>query len=148
MNYLEVLSSVELFEGMSKTELEVISGICRERTFAKDEVITEQGTPGEELFVVCQGFVEVLRSGSGSEPAPRSVVHLGKGQIFGEMALVDRGPRSASVRSAKDETTVLVIHRDDFENACESNHHLGFIVMRNIAADLSFKLRHRHLTGR
>jgi hypothetical protein len=38
--------------------------------------------------------------------------------------------------------------REDFERVCEQNYHLGFIVMRNIAADLSFKLRHRNLTGR
>jgi CRP-like cAMP-binding protein len=63
------------------------------------------------------------------------------------MALVDRGPRSATVRAISKETIVQVISRDDFEELCEKNHHLGYVVMRNIAADLSFKLRHQHLTG-
>ena len=65
-----------------------------------------------------------------------------------EMALVDQGPRSATVRAISDSTIVLTIDRQAFMDLCEANHHLGYIVMRNMAADLSFKLRHRNLTGR
>lgn len=148
MEHKAILEAVELFEGATDQELESVASICQEQTFAKGDIVTAQGEPGDELFVVYEGFVEVLRSGISPEQGPRTVVHLGSGQIFGEMALVDRGPRSATVKAASDTTRVLVIHQDDFERLCEQNHHLGFVVMRNIAADLSFKLRHRHLTGR
>jgi CRP/FNR family cyclic AMP-dependent transcriptional regulator len=148
MDYKAILEAVELFEGATTDELESVAALCQERTYTKGEIVTAQGEPGAELFVVYDGFVEVIRAGVTVEQAPRSVVHLGAGQIFGEMALVDRGPRSATVKAASDSTSVLVIHQDAFERLCEENHHLGFIVMRNIAADLSFKLRHRHLTGR
>ena len=148
MEYKTILKAVELFEGATEEELDSVAAICEEKVFNKGEVVTAQGEPGDELFVVCEGFVEVLRSSSVPEQAPRSVVHLGAGQIFGEMALVDRGPRSATVKAASDSTSVLVIRQDAFEKLCDQNHHLGFLVMRNIAADLSFKLRHRHLTGR
>lgn len=148
MDPLSILQSVELFEGLNAEELNALAALCHERTFADGEVITRQGEPGEELFIVYEGFVEVVRSADAPERAPRTVVNLGAGQIFGEMALVDRGPRSATVISASEPSKLLVIHRDDFDHACESNHHLGYTVMRNIAADLSFKLRHRHLTGR
>ncbi len=143
-----ILQSVELFEGLTSEELRALAELCHERLFAEGEVITRQGEPGEELYIVHEGFVEVVRNAETSERAPRTVVHLGSGQIFGEMALLDRGPRSATVKSASNPARLLVIHRDDFERACEGNHHLGYVVMRNIAADLSFKLRHRHLTGR
>jgi CRP-like cAMP-binding protein len=76
------------------------------------------------------------------------VVNLGRGQIFGEMSLVDRGPRSASVRAAQDHTIVHSVEGDNFSTLCGRNLHVGYVVMRNMAADLSFKLRHRHLTGR
>jgi len=148
MGYMELLGSVELFEGASQEELKMLASICRERTYPSGEVITGQGDTGDELFIVQGGFVEVIRAGLSPEATPRTVVNLGEGQIFGEMALVDHGPRSATIRAASDPTTVLVIHREDFERACEQNHRLGYIVMRNIAADLSFKLRHRNLTGR
>ncbi|TFH36156.1 MAG: cyclic nucleotide-binding domain-containing protein [Anaerolineales bacterium] len=148
MEHSTILEAVELFEGATPQEISSVAALCQERTFAKGDIVTAQGDPGDELFVVCEGFVEVLRAGVPPEQAPRTVVHLGAGQIFGEMALVDRGPRSATVKAAADETRVLVIQQDAFERLCEQNHHLGYIVMRNIAADLSFKLRHHHLTGR
>jgi len=61
------------------------------------------------------------------------------------MALIDYGPRSETVRALKNDTLVEVINRDDFSEVCQSNASIGYIVMRNLAADLSFKLRHRNL---
>jgi CRP/FNR family cyclic AMP-dependent transcriptional regulator len=144
----DILTNVELFEGLTSDELDILADVCEERVYPINEIITQQGEVGEELFVVFEGFVEVVRAGLAPENAPKTIVNLGEGQIFGEMALVDRGPRSATVKAASDQTNILVIHRDDFDRICESNNHIGYVVMRNIAADLSFKLRHHHLTGR
>jgi CRP/FNR family transcriptional regulator, cyclic AMP receptor protein len=148
MDLLSVLSKVELFDGLTPTELNEVALICAQREYRAGQVITTQGEPGGELFVICDGFVEVVVNPSGQNPAPRTVVHLGRGQLFGEMALVDYGPRSATVKSIADHTVIQAIDRDDFNRLCDANHHLGFVVMRNMAADLSFKLRHYHLTGR
>ncbi|MGD2163413.1 MAG: cyclic nucleotide-binding domain-containing protein [Anaerolineales bacterium] len=148
MNPKDILDSVELFEGLNSSELDTLADVCEERVYPGNQIITQQGELGEELFVVFDGFVEVVRSGVAPEVAPRTIVNLGVGQIFGEMALVDRGPRSATVKAASDKAKLLVIKRDDFDQICEANHHIGYVVMRNIAADLSFKLRHHHLTGR
>ena len=148
MDPLVMFKSVELFEGLSDEELDSVLEICRQRAFKTGELITEQGQPGDELFVIQEGFVEVLHRESQSDTTPKTVVNLGRGQIVGEMALVDHGRRSATVRAISDETIMQVIQRDDFERLCESNHHLGFTVMRNIAADLSFKLRHSQLSNR
>ncbi len=78
-------------------------------------------------------------------PEATSVVRLGEGQIFGEMGLVDGGSRSATVRALMDGTTVFVLPQDAFYSLCDQNHTIGYTVMRNIACDLSFKLRHRNL---
>ncbi|MBN2555422.1 MAG: cyclic nucleotide-binding domain-containing protein [Anaerolineales bacterium] len=148
MDPLDLLLNVELFEGLKPEELEMIAAICERRRCESGEFITRQGEPGEELFIVDQGFVEITHLNPQPASTPRAVVNLGKGQIFGEMALVDMGPRSASVRAISDDTQLFVIKRAAFRKLCESNHHLGYIVMQNIAADLSFKLRHRHLVSR
>jgi CRP-like cAMP-binding protein len=81
-------------------------------------------------------------------PQLTSLARLGQGQIFGEMALVDRGARSATVHCVEDGTVLYVIPRQAFWALCDGNHHIGYVVMRNIAADLSFKLRHRNLQVR
>jgi CRP-like cAMP-binding protein len=143
-----VLKQAEIFDGLDPAEVEAIAGLCQERRYRAGETITRQGDEGDHLFVVCEGFVEVSLSGPDPAAGSRAVVHLGRGQIFGEMALVDQGPRSATIRSTADSTVVQAIGRREFMQLCEQNHHLGYVVMRNMAADLSFKLRHRNLTGR
>ena len=148
MDPLAVFKSVELFEGLSDEELDSVLGICHQRSYKAGELLTEQGQQGDELFVIQEGFVEVLHRESQSDTTPKTVVNLGRGQIVGEMALVDRGRRSATVRAISDESIMQVIQRDDFDRLCENNHHLGYTVMRNIAADLSFKLRHSQLSNR
>lgn len=64
------------------------------------------------------------------------------------MALLDQGPRSASIIASSSPTILQAIQRDDFEQLCQEQTHIGYIVMHNLAADLSFKLRHRNLNDR
>ena len=147
MELKQVLQGVDLFEGLTADELDKVAAICTERQYHTGDVIAQQGEAGDELFVITGGFVEVVL---GARPASsaRVVVSLGSGQITGEMALLDQGARSATVRAASDPTTVQVIERQDFERLCQENTHIGYIVMHNLAADLSFKLRHRNLSER
>jgi CRP-like cAMP-binding protein len=146
MDVVQLLRGVPVFDGLSEAELALVANICREARFAKDEALTTQGTEGDEMFVIQSGLLEVRvgHLGTGSLP-PHTVVNLGAGQVVGEMSLVDHGPRSATVRCATAECHVLVIEREAFEQLCQADHHIGMRVYRNLAADLSFKLRHRHL---
>ncbi len=138
----QVLRGVMLFAGLPDEDLEAVAEICRERKLHRGEVVAEQGAPGDEFYVVTEGFLEI--SLGGNEASPQVLVNLGKGQIIGEMALIDQGPRSATVRAIS-EAVVQVIRRKDFEGVCEKNTRIGYIVMKDIAADLSFKLRHRNM---
>ena len=66
--------------------------------------------------------------------------------MIGELALIDQGYRSASVRATQSSgCALLVLSGADFRALCEQNYRIGFIVMRNLALDVSFKLRHRNL---
>jgi CRP-like cAMP-binding protein len=145
MDTVELLKGVDIFEGLTEQELRRIAAICREAKYAKGQVVTSQGEEGDEMFVVRDGLVEVTVGEAGE--GPRTVVNLGTGQVVGEMALVDRGPRSATVGCVTD-VTLNVIERDAFEKLCKSSAQIGMVVYRNLAADLSFKLRHRHLSRR
>lgn len=144
MDLIEILKGVELFEGLSDQELEKIKKICYRRQFDENEVIAAQNSPGDELFIIEDGFVEVTVQGRGGR-AGKVVVNLGNGQTVGEMSLIDQGMRSATVRAINSPTVVQIIHQEDFEDLCSSDTRIGYIVMRNIASDLSFRLRQRNL---
>lgn len=150
MELVTLLKGVELFEGLTDEQLARLGALCVERTYRKGETIFAQGEPGDIMGIVRDGFVEVVVGPEGSESGlpPKTVVNLGAGQVFGEMALVDRGARSATVRAVTDPTVVNMIEREAFTQLCESDTQIGYIVMRNMSADLSFKVRHRHLSRR
>lgn len=149
MDAVRLLRGVAVFDGLSEAELERVIGVCREATFHKGEDLMTQGSAGSEIFLIREGLLEVSvgELPQGGLPA-HTVVNLGDGQVVGEMSLVDHGPRSATVRCVTDTCRVLIIERQAFEQLCQADHHIGMVVYRNLAADLSFKLRHRHLTRR
>ena len=144
MDVKQVLRQVELFEGLSVEELDQVAAICTPRELHAGELLIHQGDQGDQLYIVTEGFVEVVLTDA-QEQDKRVVVNLGPGQITGEITLLDQGPRSATVRATAEPTVVQSIHHTDFNTLCEQNNHIGYLVMRNMAADLSFKLRHRNL---
>ena len=148
MGLVDLLRSVELFDGLTDQQFETLASVFDERTYKRNEMVFEQGDEGDRLYVVRRGFVEIVVDDEQSEEGPRTIINLGRGQVFGEMALVDRGKRSATVRSVDDGTTVNSISRQAFTDLCQKDTAIGYAVMLNIAADLSFKLRLRNLPER
>jgi CRP-like cAMP-binding protein len=140
MSVVPLLIKVDILNGLSESQLEEVAELCQEQTRNVDEVIFKENDKSSELYLIQDGLVEITLS----VPEPgteKSIVTLGKGQIFGEIALVDEGPRSASARCIADGTKLWVAKRKDFISLCEKDTSIGFIVMRNIAADLSFRIR-------
>ena len=144
MSLKEILENVELFDGLTADEIDAVRSLCRKRRLHVNEIITEQGDPGDELFIISEGFVEVTLEGTPASPA-KVVINLGTGQTIGEMSLVDQGPRSATLKAISDPTILQVIRHDEFDVLCQENNRIGYIVMRNMAADLSFRIRRQNL---
>jgi len=138
----DFMRNVELFGGLTDEELDDVRALCQSRKLRKGDVLTEEGKVGNELFIISEGVVEVVL---GFQKDPRVVANLGAGQIIGEMSLVDYGSRSATVVAIQDPTLVVVIQNDEFQTLCQKNTKIGYRVMLNLAADLSFKLRHSNL---
>jgi len=140
----ELLTKVPLFAGLDEAELAQITAILGDREVGPGELIVKQNTTGNEIYLISEGTAEVFIEGLHEE---RTLVLLGKGQVIGELALIDQGYRSASVRATQQAgCNLLVLSGADFRVLCEQNYRIGFIVMRNLALDVSFKLRHRNLT--
>ena len=143
MSSHKLLKRVQLFAGLKEPELEKIAAIAEYQKAEPLAVVIHQNTTGSTMYVVAVGSVEVFIEGYADE---RSLVVLGQRQVFGEMSLVDYGYRSASVRATEQGCEYFEIEREAMEALCQENEHIGYIVMRNLAADLAFKLRHRNLT--
>jgi CRP/FNR family transcriptional regulator, cyclic AMP receptor protein len=140
MNILNILKQVELFRGLNSEQLEQVSRIAQAEIFQLGDFICKQGDRADKLYIISRGQVEIsVQNNNGQSEA---MLYLGAGQVVGEITLVDAGRRSASVIAAEDSTEVFSIPNAEFMQLCETDTQIGFFIMRNIAQDLSFKLRH------
>jgi CRP/FNR family cyclic AMP-dependent transcriptional regulator len=148
-----VLKQVDIFYQFTPPELEMVANLCEERAYGIGEIILEEGTSSKELYVITHGEVEILVNPAiiGGPESPKgmfSITILRRGQSFGEIALVDEGLRSASVRVAQNDTRLLILSRDRMMRLCESYPKFGYRLMYNLAADLAMKIRNTDLLVR
>ena len=146
MNTTQLLASVEIFSDLTKEQLAKIESVCQEKTYGKDEIIFEENNPSKEFYIIADGEIDIqldpdLVSSKGDQHEPVTIVSLRRGQSFGEVALVDQGLRSATVKSVSKDSKLLMITRDDFMRILNEDVQMGFIVMQNLAADLCLKIR-------
>ena len=144
------LKQADIFYQLTQTQLEMIANICQEVSFTEGEVILEEGANSKELYVITGGEVDILIDPAlvGGPDTPSSTVviaTLGRGQSFGEIALVDEGQRSATVRASFKGASLLAIRRDKLVMLCETYPQLGYRLMYNLAADLAMKIRNADL---
>jgi CRP/FNR family cyclic AMP-dependent transcriptional regulator len=144
------LKQADIFYQLTPTQLEMVANLCQEREYPLGEIILEEGTNSKELYIIAHGEVDILVNPAvvGGPDAPQgrvTIATLRRGQSFGEVALVDEGLRSATVRSAQKGTTLLIISRDKLLMLCETYPQLGYRLMYNLAADLAMKIRNTDL---
>jgi CRP/FNR family cyclic AMP-dependent transcriptional regulator len=125
----ELLSSVPLFSACSKRDLRRIAALVDEVDVPEGKVFIRQGEPAWECFVIADGKAKATVRGSGS-------ASLGPGDVVGEMALLDQGPRSATV-TAETDMHLLVLTSRSFSSLIEQVP----LVARRIMAALAARLR-------
>lgn len=141
----EVIQQIEVFHGLSASQLAQVAEKIRRETYKVGDLIIEQDHPGDSMYIIGQGQVEVLRRDARGDQ--RTALFLGEGQVFGEFALLDQGVRTATVVADDNPTVLYKLTRVDFDALCTSDSALGYLMMRNIALDLAFKLRHQNLNN-
>lgn len=125
---LDQLARVRLFSACSKKELTTIGRASDEVTVADGAVLCKEGDPGHEFYLVLKGGVNVSRKG-------KKLNALGPGQHFGELALLHRGPRNATI-VANGETTLLVLGQREFSGVLDSIPGLAHKLLSQMAARL------------
>ncbi len=123
------LNRIWLFSGCSKTELRKIQRLLEEVTVPSGTLLVQEGEEGYLFFVVVSGTAAVARR-------RRTIATLGPGDFFGELSLIDRAPRSASVTCTTD-MSMLVIRQRDFQTILKSSPR----ITRKLLASMSRRLR-------
>jgi CRP/FNR family transcriptional regulator, cyclic AMP receptor protein len=135
---IEILAGIPLFANVSLTAMTELAKLCEEKVFAKGEVVFEESAPGNSMMVIVSGEVRISqRPGAGAE---ETLMVLRKGDFFGEMALLDTMPRSATVIAHQD-IFLLEISRERFLHFINSDPASGVHVLLSIARHMTTRLR-------
>ena len=152
MSVVNILKQADIFDELTSTQLELIGSICSERHYQAGDLIFEENTPGDELYIIASGEVGIQVDpaliGKETSTGSQTIAVLRRGQSFGEVSLVDEGLRSAGARCSEQDTHLVVIPRAKLMLLCDTYPQLGYRLMRNLAADLAMKIRHTDLQVR
>jgi CRP/FNR family cyclic AMP-dependent transcriptional regulator len=112
MRPADLLAQIPLFQGLSDEDREALATRLNEKTFATGDVVFSQGDQGSSMYVVQAGAVQIYLPGPGGSTPPVALRDVRTGEYFGELAIFDDKPRSASVRALVD-TVLLELTRDE-----------------------------------
>ncbi len=128
-NYLDYLEQHSLFHGLTREELRRIIERFRRVTFEKDQIIFNEGEPGDTMYLIVEGEVSIQkRIGMGK----RELKKLTTGECFGEMSLISRENRSASAQAVCP-TRCIELHRTEGARLLREIHQLNYNVMRMLS---------------
>ncbi len=125
---VKMLADVPIFEGLSKKELSQIAGAAKEITHRQGSVLARQGQSGVGFFLILDGS-------AGVKVGDRSRGRLGPGDFFGEISLLDGGPRTATV-TAETEVVTLGLTPWDFKRLVESSPAIAAKMLKVMAQRL------------
>jgi CRP/FNR family transcriptional regulator/CRP/FNR family cyclic AMP-dependent transcriptional regulator len=127
------LARVPLFESLPPDRLAVLDAAAQRRSFRRGEVIFHKGDDGTSLFLIIEGQVKIVLPSDSGEEALLQV--LDAGDFFGELALIDQQPRSATI-VASEPTETLVLHREDFIAFLKATPEMAIDMMRVLSRRL------------
>lgn len=130
---LTLLARCPLFAGVLPDDLHEVARHLRRRHFRRGEVIFHQGDPGDALHIVASGSVKIVLPSAEGEEAIIATVHTG--DFFGELALLDGAPRSATA-AAVEVTETLSLPRETFLEEIGRSASLRDVLLRSLAGEL------------
>ena len=128
-----MLNNIPLFEGLSDEDLKAISSHAVTKTYARNTVIINEGDESDSLYVILAGRVKVFLS---DEEGKEVILNTQEaGDYFGELALIDEAPRSASVMTL-DDSKMSIVSKRDFEGCLTSHPQIALRVIKGLTKRL------------
>jgi len=128
----------QMLKGLSGEDLQKLAGVCEMRPMGEGTTIFLENMPGEALFLIRKGIVRISRMFA--EGDEKILVVLGPEDIFGEMAIVDGLPRSATARVAEN-AELISLKKKDFESFCRQHPEPALKIVLNIVRVFSKRVR-------
>src|ERR1044071_8735427 len=124
-----LLREIPIFADLSPEDLKLVAEIAREEWYPGNTYIFRQGDEGNMMFVIVEGHLRVLRSMNGVE---QELAQRGPGEFFGEMAIIESAPRSATL-CAQTDVRLLAIEGETFKGILRERPDVSFAVLRSIS---------------
>lgn len=137
-----MLEHVPLFSGLSEDALAEVEQHGSIKTYRRNTVIMNQGDETDSLYVILSGSVKVFISGDDGREAVLN--HQGKGEYFGDLALIDKQPRVASVITTES-SEFMIISRADFMKCLSANPEIALNLIRPMTSRIRMLAQHQQL---
>ncbi len=133
----EILKDAVLFKGMSDSELDVVSKKVFLKPYKKGSTLFVEGMPGEVLYIVAEGSVDIIKK---TKDGDKVIAHLGKGEIVGEMSLIDSGARTATGKTGED-SKLIVVTKNSFMEMLDSDPAITAKILMALLRIINRRLR-------
>jgi CRP/FNR family transcriptional regulator, cyclic AMP receptor protein len=133
MDEQELLRSVPIFSELTEADFSSLAKVANRRRYPKDSVVFFENEQGDFFFMILEGRIKVTILGDDGREVILSL--LGSGDFFGEMALLDNEPRSATAIAVED-TELLSLHRNDFQSVLSDNRSITMGLIKVLTARL------------
>jgi anti-anti-sigma factor len=132
------LERLDIFRDLDPVALETLRGMLLRREFGAGEAVFREGDEGDALYIICRGSATVSVIEMGSDD--RRLMTFSQGTFFGEMALLDRERRSATIL-ADEPMSCYVLERSGFERFSHAHPHAALVLLANLSREISQRMR-------
>jgi SulP family sulfate permease len=133
------MDRLSVLEGLTEAEIAVVRALLARRTYSAGEVVIKEGSLDRDLFMMSRGTVSVKVELPG-QGRRRRLASFSAGTVFGEVALLDQQPRSATV-TADEEAVCYVLSEDAFHALVRDHHAIAIKLLTNLGRELSRRVR-------
>lgn len=133
-----LIQSIPLFKNLNKSNVRLLSELLHHRSYQANEYIFHQGDPGNALYIVIEGTINIVQTSENGSDIP--LVKLKGGDFLGELALVDDDIRSASA-IASSNSKLAAIFKSDLDSFMKKHPNAGVEIMRNMSIVLSKRIK-------
>jgi CRP-like cAMP-binding protein len=145
-NKTEAIKSIHFFSGLAESELDRIAAMCKEQSLDAGEILQEEGKTDNQVHLILAGKIaRVVHVPNVTYLKSEIILDvLRDGDVYGWSCLLNNS--STSTLRVLDPTKILNLNAPALLELCEKEHHIGFIVMRNLSTLIASKLRRNRMS--